>query len=100
MARARTRLAIARSDSAENKLGMMAYNTFGWIHVVSTSQITPSLQRLSTPCFAGIAMLLNAMSICQMFQGMHLTLTTRSASCPGNRHFVKADGSLRAGHFK
>jgi hypothetical protein len=35
-----------------------------------------------------------------MFQGMHLTLTTRSASCPGNRHFVKANGSLKAGHFK
>ena len=70
MAPVRTRLAIARSDSAENKLGVMAYNTFGWIHVVLISQITPSLQRLSTLCFAGIVMRLNAMSICQMFQGI------------------------------
>src|SRR5882724_10679775 len=100
MARARARLAIARSDSAANKLSMMAYNTFGRIHVVLTSPIIPSLQKLSTPSFAGIAMRLNAMSICQMFQGMHLALTTRSASCLGNRHFVKADGSLEAGHFK
>lgn len=63
-------------------------------------KITPSLQRLLTPFFVGIAMQLNAISICQMSQGMYLTPTTRSASCPGNRHFVKADGLLEAGHFK
>jgi hypothetical protein len=100
MAHARTRLAIGRSDSVVNKLGVMAYNSFGWIHVVSTSQIIPSSQRLSTPCFAGILMRLIAISICQTFQGMHLTLMTRPISWPGSRHFVKADGSLGAGHFK
>jgi hypothetical protein len=43
MVRARTRLGIARFDSAENKLGIIAYNIFGWTHVVLTSQIIPSL---------------------------------------------------------
>lgn len=52
MAQARTRLPIARSNSAENRLGAMASNTFGWIHLVSTSQITPSSQKRSTLCNA------------------------------------------------
>ena len=58
------------------------------------------LQRLSTLCFAGTAMRLNATSICQMFRDLLSILTTSLTSRLGNRHFGKADGSLEAGPFK
>ena len=100
MVLARARLAMTRSGSAENRPDAMACNTFGWTPVASTNRTALSSQRLSTPCFAGTVMRLNATSISQMFRDLPSTPTTSPTSCPGNRHFGKADGSLGAGPFK
>lgn len=48
----------------------MACNISGWTLVVSINRITPSSQRLSSLCSAGIAMQLNFMYIYQMFRRM------------------------------
>jgi len=66
----RRRLVTRRYCSAQNRLGVMACNTFGWTPAVSINRTAPSLQKLSTLCFAGTACRLNAMSICQMCRGI------------------------------
>lgn len=94
---ARRRLVTRRSGSAENRLGVMACNTFGWIPAVSINRTALSLLKLSTPCFAGTAYRLNATSICQMCRRSSPIVMTWP--WPG-KHFGNPDGSLEAGPFK
>jgi len=61
----KSKAAMTRSGSAENKLLAMAYSTFGWTLVASINQAVLNSLKLSTPCFAGIVMLPNAMCTCQ-----------------------------------
>jgi hypothetical protein len=93
---ARRRLVTRRYGSAQNKLGVIACNTFGWTPAVSINRTILSLQKLLTLCFAGTACRLNAMSICQICRGISLVLIT----WPGNRHFGNPDSSPEAGRFK
>src|SRR5450432_3865525 len=100
MVQARARLAITRSGSAENRLDATACNTSGSTLVALTNQAAPSSQRLSTLCFAGTVMQLNATYICQTFQLVALLRTMDSPSGHGNWLFRKVDGLLGAGRFK
>jgi len=93
---ARRRLVTRRYGSAQNRLDVMAYNTFGWTPAVSINRTTLNLQKLLTLCFAGTACRLNATSICQMCRGLPPTLMT----WPGNRHFGNPDSSLEVRPFK
>jgi hypothetical protein len=51
MVQARIWQAMARYSSAENKLGVMACNTSGWIPAVSTNPMPSSWQRLLIQMF-------------------------------------------------
>ena len=51
MARERARLAITRSGSTDNRLNIIAYNTFKWIPTASTNQTILNFKRLLTLCF-------------------------------------------------
>ena len=64
---------MKRSGSAENKLPAMACNTSGSTLVALTNQAAPSSRRLSTLCFAGTVMRLNATCTCQMFRSVALS---------------------------
>lgn len=75
----------------------MACNIFGWIHVALTKEIVLSSQRLSTLYFAGIVMLLNATSICQMFQAM---IRSTCLCSRGSRPSREVDGLPVVGHFR
>jgi hypothetical protein len=78
----------------------ITYNISGLILVASTKRIILSLQKLSTQSFAGTAMLLNATSICQMFQDLPPILIITLTCCPGNRLFGKVSGSRGDGPCK
>jgi hypothetical protein len=91
---------VTYRDLMENRLARITFNISGLIHVASTKRTTLSLQKPSTQCFAGIAMLLNATSIYQMFRDLPPILTITLAYCLGNGLFGKASGSRGAGPFK
>jgi len=97
---ARARLAIKRFDSAENKPPPTVCNTSGSTVVALTNQAAPSFQKLSTLCFAGTMMRVNAMCIYQTFQSVALLRTICSPSGYENQLFGKVDGLLGAGRFK
>jgi hypothetical protein len=100
MVLARARLVITRSGSAENTPDAITYNIFGSTLAASINQVTPSLRKLSTPCFAGTVRRLNVTCTCRMFQK---ATTINTITCPGlygSRFFVGVDSLLRAGHFK
>jgi hypothetical protein len=100
MVLARISLAMRRSGSAENKPDKTTWNTSGLTPVVSTRQISPNSRRLSTPCFAGTATRLDAMSIYRMFLALPSTPTRSLTYGRGNRISRKADGLLGVGHSK
>src|ERR1700740_3287437 len=100
MVPAKPSLATTRSASAENKRDVMVCNTFGSTPAASTSQAAPSSKRLSTPCFAGTVMPLNATCTLQMSRDLPWMLTSGPANCPGNQLFGRADGSPGDGPFK
>ena len=83
--------------------GKQAHNDgleYFWVDTfASINQTTPSCQRLSPPCFAGIVTPLNATCTCQMFRSAIMIMMT-SPSGRGNQLFENVDGSHEAGHFK
>src|SRR6266480_5162488 len=100
MALARARLATTRSDFAENKLYAMGCNTSGSTPAASTNQTASSFNKLSTLCFAGTRMRLNAMSTYQMFPLKSGKQAISSPSLHGNQLFRPAGGLLGVGRFK
>jgi hypothetical protein len=66
----------------------------------STRQISLNSQRLSTPCFAGTATRLDAISIYRMFQALSSTPKRILTRGRGNQISGKANGLLEVGHSK
>ena len=93
MVLAQANLDMTRSDSAENKLDMMIYNTFGSTLAASISQTALSSRKLSTPCFTGTATRLNASCILPMSRDLPWALMASPVSYPGNHLFGRAGGS-------
>src|SRR5947207_12778167 len=91
---------MERSGSVENKPDKTTWNTSGLTPVVSTRQISPNSRRLSTPCFAGTATRLDAMSIYRMFLALPSIPTRSLTHGRGNQISGKADGLLGVGHSK
>jgi Heterokaryon incompatibility protein (HET) len=74
---------------------------YSWIDTCCINKATiPSSRRLSTLCFAGIRMRLNAMSIYQMFRQLRGKRAIRPPSLLGNQLFKKVDGLKEVGRSK
>jgi hypothetical protein len=100
MALARISLAMRRSASVENRPDRMVCSTFGLTPAVSTRAIKPNSRALSTLCFAGTVVLLDAMFICRMSLVLPSTLILSAIYGRGNRISGKVDGSPQAGRSK
>lgn len=67
MALGRRKMDTESFGSVDSRPLVMAYNTSGWTPAASTKRGIVSFQKLSIPCFAGIAKRLYAMCTWQMF---------------------------------
>lgn len=92
--------AIIRYNFAAIRLGWMACNTSGSILVVLTGRAAPSFKSPSTACSVGTVVLLNAMSICRMFQQGSGRQKLKSLNARGNLTFEKVDGFVVDGRSK
>jgi hypothetical protein len=100
MGSVRARLAMARSGSVENGPNGMACASFGSIPAVSTNSMPSSSRKLSTQCFAGTRMRLNATSIYRMFRQRSGKQAIGCPSVLGHQLFGRVDGLLEVGPFK
>lgn len=91
---------MTRYDFAENRRGVMAWNTSGWTHAVSTNRVALSSPKLSTRCFAGTRKRPDVMSICRMFRHGSGKQVIRLPSVLGNLLSEQANGLHEAGPYK
>ena len=97
---ARIRMVSRRLGSIENKLDKIVCYISGLIPAVLISKIRPNSRTLSTLCSVGIAMQVDVMSICRMFPQRSEKQVISRQSILGTWAFMRADGSLEAGHSK
>jgi len=95
-----TRLAMTRYGFAENRLDVMACDTFGWTVVALINQAVPCYRKLLSPCFVGTIMRSNATYISRMFLDLPWTPIVSLPRSSGNRPSGKANGLPGVGLFK
>ena len=90
---------MERFYSVQSKLLTMAYNISGLTLAALTNRTIPSFQQLSTPCFVGIVMRLNATYIYQTFRQIIIIKPTCLCN-RGSQPSKKVGGLPVVGPFK